>query len=70
MKRVLFVLAAAILLINTTVVPTVARADGGAGSTSCNGKMCKPVSFAPPVMALADGGAGSTSCPNGKMCKP
>jgi hypothetical protein len=42
MKRMLLVLAAAVLFLNTVVVPTVAHADGGAGGTSCNGKMCKP----------------------------
>jgi hypothetical protein len=41
MKRVLLMLAAAVLLLNTLVVPPVAHADG-VGSTSCGGKMCKP----------------------------
>lgn len=41
MKRVLLVLAAAVLFLNTVVLPTTAHADG-TGSTSCNGKMCKP----------------------------
>jgi hypothetical protein len=43
MKRILFVVAAAVLFINTLVVPTVAHADG-VGSTSCGGGngMCKP----------------------------
>jgi hypothetical protein len=43
MKRILFVVAAAVLFINTLVVPTVAHADG-VGGTSCGGGsgMCKP----------------------------
>jgi hypothetical protein len=40
-KRVLLVLAAAVLFLNTLVVPTIAHADG-VGGTSCGGKMCKP----------------------------
>lgn len=43
MKRVLLVLGAAVLFLNTLVVPTVARADGGGGTTSCGGTgICKP----------------------------
>jgi hypothetical protein len=42
MKRVLLVLAAAVLFLNTLVIPTVAHADGGAGTTNCDGKICKP----------------------------
>ncbi len=42
MKRVLIALGAAILLLNTLVIPTVARADGGAGATNCGTKLCKP----------------------------
>lgn len=44
MKRVLLVVAAALMFVNTLVVPTVAHADGGAGGTSCGGGngMCKP----------------------------
>ena len=41
MKRVLLVLAAAVLFLNTIVVPTLAHADG-VGGTSCGGTMCKP----------------------------
>jgi hypothetical protein len=43
-KRVLLVVAAALMFVNTLVVPTVAHADGGAGGTSCGGGngMCKP----------------------------
>ena len=43
MKRVLLVLGAAILFLNTLVVPTAVRADGGATNTNCGGNsMCKP----------------------------
>ena len=42
MKRILLAVAAALMILNTLAVPTVARADGGGGSTSCNGGMCKP----------------------------
>lgn len=44
MKRVLLVLGAAVLFLNTLVVPTVVRADGGGGSnTNCGGStICKP----------------------------
>ena len=41
MKRMLLVLATAVLFLNTVVVPTLAHADG-VGTTNCNGKMCKP----------------------------
>jgi hypothetical protein len=41
MKRMLLVLAAAVLFLNTLVVPTVVHADG-VGGTNCGGKMCKP----------------------------
>src|SRR5579864_1289074 len=43
-KRVLLVLGAAVLFLNTLVVPTVVRADGGGGtSTNCGGNtICKP----------------------------
>jgi hypothetical protein len=40
-KRVLLVLAAAVLFLNTIAVPTIAHAEG-VGSTSCGGSMCKP----------------------------
>ena len=42
MKRIVLVVAAAVLFVSTFVVPTVVRADGGATSTSCGGHMCKP----------------------------
>ena len=42
MKRSLLMLAAAVLFLNTLVIPTFARADGGAGSTNCGGSVCKP----------------------------
>jgi hypothetical protein len=42
-KRILLVAAAALMLLNTLVIPTVAHADGGAGGTNCGGSgMCKP----------------------------
>jgi hypothetical protein len=42
-KRMLFALAAAVLFINTFVVPTTLRADDGGGTTTnCGGSMCKP----------------------------
>jgi len=43
MKRLLFVLATAVLLLNTLVIPTVVRADGGGTGTNCGGgPICKP----------------------------
>jgi hypothetical protein len=43
-KRALLILGAAVLFLNTLVIPTVVRADGGGGTTSCgsNGTICKP----------------------------
>jgi hypothetical protein len=43
-KRMLLVVAAAVLLLNTLVVPTLAHADGGSGNTGqCSGaSACKP----------------------------
>jgi hypothetical protein len=41
MKRMLLVLAAAVLFVNTVVIPTVARADAP-GSTNCGNTLCKP----------------------------
>lgn len=43
MKRMLLVLAAAVLFFNTLVVPTVVRADGNPTNTNCGGNsVCKP----------------------------
>ena len=42
MKRLLIVLGAAILFVNTLVIPTAVRADGGAGGTNCGKTLCKP----------------------------
>ena len=42
MKRVLLVLGAAILFVNTLVIPTAVRADGGGTTTGCGTKLCKP----------------------------
>jgi hypothetical protein len=41
-KRALLILGAAVLFFNTLVIPTVVRADGGAGTTNCGGGVCKP----------------------------
>jgi len=43
-KRILLALAVALMFLNTLVIPTVAHADGGGGSTSCGGGngICKP----------------------------
>jgi hypothetical protein len=43
MKRMLLILAAAVLFVNSLVIPTVARADGGGtGGTNCGNVLCKP----------------------------
>ena len=43
MKRVLLVLGAAVLFVNTLALPTLVRADGGATGTNCPTKtVCKP----------------------------
>jgi hypothetical protein len=41
-KHMLLVLAAAVLFLNTLVVPTVVRADGTPTGTNCGGSVCKP----------------------------
>lgn len=43
MKSLLLLLAAAVLFVNTLVVPTIAHADG-VGGTDCGGQgqLCKP----------------------------
>jgi len=43
-KRLLLVAAAALLFLNTLVVPTIAHADGGSGGGNCSGStgLCKP----------------------------
>jgi hypothetical protein len=41
MKRMLLVLAATVIFLNTLVVPNIARADGPV-QTNCNGGICKP----------------------------
>jgi hypothetical protein len=40
----LLVFGVAVLFLNTLVIPTAVRADGGGGTTSCgsNGTICKP----------------------------
>jgi hypothetical protein len=44
MKRLLLVLGMAVLFLNTLVIPTAVRADGGGGGTLCGGgnNTCKP----------------------------
>lgn len=42
MKRMLLVVAAAILFVNTLVIPTAVKADGGTGTTNCGKTLCKP----------------------------
>ena len=42
MKRALLVLGAAVLFVNTLIIPTVVRADGGSTGTTCGNTMCKP----------------------------
>jgi hypothetical protein len=43
-KRVLLVLATAVVFLSTLVTPTIVRADGGGGmGTNCGGnQICKP----------------------------
>jgi hypothetical protein len=41
MKRTLMILAAAVIFLNTLVIPTTVKADAPS-STSCNGGVCKP----------------------------
>jgi hypothetical protein len=41
-KRALLILGAAVLFVNTLVVPTAVKADGGAGATNCGKTLCKP----------------------------
>jgi hypothetical protein len=42
-KRMLLVLGVAVLLLNTLVIPTTVRADGGGiGGTNCGKTLCKP----------------------------
>jgi len=41
-KRILLILGAAVLFVNTLVIPTIANAEG-VGGTSCGGNtLCKP----------------------------
>jgi hypothetical protein len=44
MKRMLLILGTAVLLLNTLVIPTVVRADGGGNGGPCTGgpTVCKP----------------------------
>jgi hypothetical protein len=42
-KHTLLVIAAALMFLNTLVVPTVAHADGGGAGGNCGGtSICKP----------------------------
>jgi hypothetical protein len=40
-KRILLILGAVVLFVNSLVIPTMANADTP-GGTSCGGKVCKP----------------------------
>lgn len=42
MKRILLVLGAAVLFLNTLMIPTVVRAEGGSTGTNCGQTLCKP----------------------------
>ncbi len=42
MKRTLLIVAAALMFLNTVVVPTVAHADGQAGANCSGQTACKP----------------------------
>ena len=43
MKRLLLVLGAAVLFVNTLIIPTAVKADGGGGGTTgCGKTLCKP----------------------------
>jgi hypothetical protein len=41
-KRMLIVVGAAVIFMSTLVIPTVVKADGGPGGTSCGQTLCKP----------------------------
>jgi len=43
-KRALLIVAAALMFLNTLVVPTLVHADGGSGGGNCSGSTgnCKP----------------------------
>jgi hypothetical protein len=41
-KRVLLVLGAAVLFLNTLIVPTVVKADGSGNGGGCGTVVCKP----------------------------
>jgi hypothetical protein len=41
-KKVLFVLAVAVLFLNSTAISFANNTDGGAGSTGCGQTLCKP----------------------------
>jgi hypothetical protein len=42
-KRILLIAAAAVMILNTLVIPAVVHADGGVGGTNCGGNtICKP----------------------------
>jgi hypothetical protein len=43
MRRTLLIVAAALMFLNTLVIPTIARADGGGAGGNCGGTgVCKP----------------------------
>jgi hypothetical protein len=41
-KHALLIVAAAVLFLNTLVIPTVAHADGGGVGGGCGNVLCKP----------------------------
>jgi hypothetical protein len=41
-KRILLVLGAAVLFVNTLVIPTAVKADGTPTTTNCGMTLCKP----------------------------
>ncbi|MGA8343936.1 MAG: hypothetical protein ABR881_15480 [Candidatus Sulfotelmatobacter sp.] len=42
MKRALLILGAAVLFLNTLVIPTIVKADGGGTGGGCGQTICKP----------------------------
>lgn len=42
MKRILFALGVAVLLVNTLVIPTAVHADVSGNNSGCGNTICKP----------------------------